>query len=72
MSSSYHSGRRSAVPDFGFRADMSCHWEETDSAIQEMWSNVSGVFFYCKALYGSMRREYDLCGRIRFRGIMRI
>lgn len=23
------------------RADMSCHWEDTDTAIQEMFSNVS-------------------------------
>jgi hypothetical protein len=23
------------------RADMSCHWEDTDSAVQEMYSNVS-------------------------------
>lgn len=24
------------------RADMSCHWEDTDAAVQEMFSNVSG------------------------------
>lgn len=24
------------------RADMSCHWEDTDCAVQEMYSNVSG------------------------------
>lgn len=23
------------------RADMSCHWEDTDAAVQEMFSNVS-------------------------------
>jgi len=23
------------------RADMTCHWEDSDTAIQEMWSNVS-------------------------------
>ncbi|WVQ69738.1 uncharacterized protein L199_007958 [Kwoniella botswanensis] len=30
------------------RADMSCHWENTDSAIQEMFSNES-IIFVCIA-----------------------
>ncbi|KAK6903273.1 hypothetical protein L486_06734 [Kwoniella mangroviensis CBS 10435] len=30
------------------RADMSCHWEDTDSAIQEMFSNES-IIFVCIA-----------------------
>lgn len=30
------------------RADMSCHWEETDVAVQEMWSNDT-IIFVCVA-----------------------
>lgn len=32
----------------GGRADMSCHWEETDVAVQEMFSNES-VILVCLA-----------------------
>ncbi|EIW66370.1 hypothetical protein TREMEDRAFT_35286, partial [Tremella mesenterica DSM 1558] len=31
------------------RADMSCHWEDTDVAVQEMYSNDS-IIFVCVAL----------------------
>jgi len=30
------------------RADMACHWEDTDAAIQEMYSNDS-IIFVCLA-----------------------
>lgn len=28
------------------RADMSCHWEDTDVAVQEIFSNVSRALWY--------------------------
>lgn len=40
---------------------MSCHWEESDMAIQEMWSNVS--CYYPPRLDAGIKRIEEWIGR---------